>query len=268
MNIQVLISTMNQTDYSLLDKMNIQTDAIVINQCDRNESTEFSYKGNKILWMSFKERGVGLSRNNALMRATSDICLMADDDMVYVEGYEQIVKRSFEQNPNADMMIFNVPIHKKNGKTRIKVHKNGRVNILNGLKYGTVNFAFKREVITKRNIYFSLLFGGGAQYSSGEDSLFLVDILKHKLKVHSDKTIIADIKEDGSTWFNGYNEKYLYDRGALFKVIGGKLSILLTLQFAVRHKKLFSSNYTVYEAFKLMNKGSKEYYKLEKDSHL
>ena len=32
MNMQVIIATMNQCDYSLLDKMNIQTEAIVGNQ--------------------------------------------------------------------------------------------------------------------------------------------------------------------------------------------------------------------------------------------
>ena len=34
MKLQVLVSCMHQQDYSLLEKMNIQTDAIIINQCD------------------------------------------------------------------------------------------------------------------------------------------------------------------------------------------------------------------------------------------
>ena len=48
MKVQTLIATINQTDYSLLEKMNIQTDAIVGNQCDRNEISEFIYKNKKI----------------------------------------------------------------------------------------------------------------------------------------------------------------------------------------------------------------------------
>ena len=75
MKLQVLVSTMHQTDYSLLEKMNIQSDAIVINQCDRDgiERFSFPFRGHDILWMSMNERGVGLSRNNALMRATGDM---------------------------------------------------------------------------------------------------------------------------------------------------------------------------------------------------
>ena len=71
MKLQVLVATMHQKDYSLLDKMNIQTDAIVINQCDEYRFEEFEYKGKKIKWYSMKERGIGLSRNTALMRQTA-----------------------------------------------------------------------------------------------------------------------------------------------------------------------------------------------------
>ena len=45
--------------------------------------------------MSFTERGVGLSRNNALMRASADICLFADDDIIYENNYKEILNRYF-----------------------------------------------------------------------------------------------------------------------------------------------------------------------------
>lgn len=178
MNLQVLVSTMHQEDYSLLERMNIKTDAIIINQCDKNDFCEFNYNNHNIKWMSFNERGVGLSRNNALMRATGDICLMADDDMVYSIDYNETVTTAFKKNPKADVILFDVPIHKKDGTIVSKVQKNGRVFYHNCLKYGTVNIAFRREQIIKKNINFSLLFGGGARYGSGEDTLFIIDCLK------------------------------------------------------------------------------------------
>lgn len=33
MRVEVFVSTMNQTDYSLIEKMKICTDAVVVNQC-------------------------------------------------------------------------------------------------------------------------------------------------------------------------------------------------------------------------------------------
>ena len=85
--VQVLASVMHQPDDSILEKLNIQSDAIIINQCDRNRIEKKDYHGKKVLWMDFAERGVGLSRNTAFMRADADICIFADDDEQFEDGY-------------------------------------------------------------------------------------------------------------------------------------------------------------------------------------
>lgn len=54
----------------------------------------------------------------------------------------------------ADIIMFNVPIHKKSGETLKKVKKNARVRFFNAQKCGTVNIAFKRKAILKHNIFF------------------------------------------------------------------------------------------------------------------
>lgn len=260
MNLQVLVSTMHQVDYSLLRRMNIQSDAIIINQCDRNKVQEFKHNGNDIKFMSFNERGVGLSRNSALMRAGADICLMADDDMVYVEGYRDIVLSAFKDNPDSDMIMFNVPINQQDGETKVKVKKNGRVRLYNALRYGTVNIAFKREAIFRKNIQFSLLFGGGSRYGSGEDSLFIRDALKKGLRIYSSTKVIAEIEENESTWFTGYNEKYFFDRGALFQALGGKgLSLALMVQFIIRKRNLYSNTITLRTALQQMIRGRRDF---------
>ena len=64
MKLQVLVSCMHQQDYSLLEKMNIQTDAIIINQCDINKFEDIKYRNNLVKFISLNERGVGKSRNN------------------------------------------------------------------------------------------------------------------------------------------------------------------------------------------------------------
>ena len=95
MTIQVLVATMHQTDHSLLEKMNIRTDAIIGNQCDRNEVEDFEWNGHRIKYLSFAERGVGLNRNNTLMRADADVCLFADDDVVYYDDYAEKIEKAF-----------------------------------------------------------------------------------------------------------------------------------------------------------------------------
>ena len=87
MKIQVLLSCMHQVDHTIVKRTNIQTDAVVINQCDRNEITtyQFSNKLNQIcnvIFVSTIERGISKSRNMALKYATGDICIICDDDEI------------------------------------------------------------------------------------------------------------------------------------------------------------------------------------------
>jgi len=233
MTLQVLISTMNQKDYSLLEKMNIQSDAIVINQCEKNEITEFGFKGNKIIWISLAEKGVGLSRNTALMRATADIVLFADDDVVYKDGYKEEVLKKFDLNPKADILFFNLislnPMRQESLDT--KEHK---LNYFNSLRYGACRIAARRNVLLKKNIYFSLLFGGGARYQAGEDSLFITEALKKGCYLFATDSLIGTVAQETSTWFKGFDWYYYKDRGALFYAMYGKLTLIMLTLFEIR----------------------------------
>ncbi|MGP4105992.1 glycosyltransferase family A protein [Virgibacillus sp. L01] len=257
MKLQVLVSTMHQTDHNLLEKINIKSDAIVINQCDRNEVEEFNHNGNDIKFMSLAERGVGISRNSALMRATADICLFADDDVTYVDNYPKLILEAFQQQPDADMIVFNVPSTNHDRPFK-RIKQKGRVRWFNSLKYGTIRMAIKTESIKKENIYFSLLFGGGAKYGSGEDSLFIFDAIKSGLKVYADPAVIGKVSQEESTWFKGYTDKYFFDKGALYACLSKSWSKLLALQFVIRHKEMFRNEKHWLDAYKLMVKGMKE----------
>lgn len=248
MNVQVLVATMHQEDHSLLQKMNIQTDAIVCNQCDRNEFENFEYDGHSIRWLSFAERGVGLNRNNALMRATNDIVLFADDDMVYMDGYEAILNNAFAELPDADVLIFNL---KEPAIKRPVIQKAGRVGRFNYLRYGTARIAAKLTSVKNNGIYFNQCYGGGTEHCHGEDSLFLCSCLKKGLKIYAYPKVIAELTEEReSTWNCGYDEKYLKDQGALFRQISRRWWRLLCLQDAIRRNKSYGMNWV--KAFKIM----------------
>lgn len=235
MKVQVLVAAMHQKDHSLLEKMNIQSDAIVANQCDHDSIENFEWNGYKIRYLNFAERGVGLNRNNALMRADGDICLFADDDMVYTDDYVQVVTKAFEQCPDADVLIFNLiePV-----KTRCVIEKVSKVNYLNFLRYGTARVAVKQASVRKHGIYFNQCFGGGTEHCHGEDNLFLAACLQKGLKMYAIPAFIAELTEERpSSWNAGYDEKYLRDQGVLYRTMSRRLWKLLCLQDAVRHHR-------------------------------
>ncbi len=251
MKVQVLVATMNQEDFSLLEKLNIHSDVIVGNQCNKNEVIDFIYKGNAVKWLSFNERGVGLNRNNALMRANADICLISDDDMVYVDDYVKIVKDAFERYPKADVLVFNL---KEDRPTRYVIKKAHKVGCLNYLRYGTARIAFKLDAIRINGILFNLCFGGGTEHCHGEDNLFLTDCLKKGLKIYAVPETIAELTEEReSSWNKGYDEKYLKDQGTLYRQISKRWWKFLCLQDAIRHKNLYEISW--YKAFWLMCDG-------------
>ena len=248
MTLQVLVSTMHQTDHSLLEKMNIQSDAIVINQCDRNEIEYFSFNGHDILWMSLNERGIGLSRNTALMRASADIVLFADDDVRYVDGYPQMVLSAFEKNPKADFLL--VDLESIGDVRRInKPFEFRRIRWYNSMHYGAVHFACKRESILAKSLSFSLLFGGGARYGSGEDSIFLAGALKSGMKVWSVPGYIGTVRCGASTWFKGYTDKYFFDKGILMGIIWGVKAYPLMIALLLKNRNQ-TKNYGLFNAIR------------------
>lgn len=257
MRIQVLVAAMNQEDHSLLQKMNIQSDVIVGNQCDRNSIEEFEYNGHSATYLNFAERGVGLNRNNALMRATGDICLFADDDMVYVDNYVQIIKKAFDSYPHANALIFNINTVGGDQQRR-QNSKVIRIRTFNSLNYGAARIAVRRESIQKSRICFSQLFGGGTLYSSGEDSLIIRDMLRNGFKIYAIPETIATVDQSTSTWFSGYHEKFFYDKGALMKAMFPRMYVLMNnLYFPLRYKRIAEEKMS--NIRKWMNRGSKAF---------
>ncbi len=258
MKVQVLISSVNKNPQELIEGMHINSDAILINQCDKNEYESFVVKDSKerdreVKAYSFKERGVGLSRNNALLRADKDICLFSDEDIVYAEDYEERILSEFEAHSEADVLLFNVEVCRER---RTYFHENfHRVRWYNCGRYPAYAIAIRREKMHQKNLTFSLLFGGGAKYSNGEDSLFLRDCLKAGLKMYASDVLIGKEVPRESTWFSGYNKKFFYDRGVLYHYLYGGMAKVFGLRFLLKNKELMCKEVPYKEALGYLKDG-------------
>lgn len=258
MSVQVLITTVNNNDLlNLLKKMNVKSNAIIGNQCEKNEINEFDYLENKVLAYSFAEKGVGLNRNNLLMRATADYCIFADDDLIYVDGYEKIVEKAFYENPNADVIIFNL---KEKVKNRYVIKKKIKIGRFRLLKFGAARIAYRNESIKRNGIFFNLLFGGGTRFSFGEDTIFLNECYKKGLNIIGVPIYLAELTEERpSTWFQGYNAKFFEDKGVVYFNISKNFYKFFCLQDAIRHRKKYKIAGSWYDLYKKMIIGVKKY---------
>lgn len=253
----MLISGMNLDTTHVAENMKLEADAIVINQTDSFGYEEYQYNNRNIRVYSFIEKGVGLSRNNALLRADGDIVLFSDEDIVYNEGYAKAVLDAFEANPDIDMIFFNFDVAED--RQTYHIEKKGRIRSYNCGRYPTYSLAVRREVLHKKGITFSLLFGGGAKYSNGEDSLFIKQCIKSGMKALALPVTLGREVPRPSTWFNGYTDKFFYDRGVLYKALYKGLAKPLALRFLIAHRDIMLTNRKLMDAYKLMTQGMKEF---------
>lgn len=253
MSMQLLVSAVNAQPEELVKAMNIQSDAIVVNQCDRYDYTELEKDGFRIQFFSMNERGVGLSRNHALLRADHEISLFADEDIIYMDGYKEQVEKAFAEHPEADMILFYVKAAE--GRETYTIEAEGRVRWYNCGRYPTYSFGVRTERVHALNITFHLFFGGGTRYSNGEDSLFIKECIQKGMHVIKVPITIGHENGRESTWFKGYNQKFFYDRGVLYHFLYGKLKCLMALRFLLAHKGEMCREVAVKQAYAWMKQG-------------
>ena len=122
-------------------------------------------------------------------------------------------------------------------------------------RYGAVSFAVRRESLLLSGVTFSLLFGGGARYGSGEDSLFLKEFMDKGFSVYTAPVVIAREGAGESTWFTGYDEKFFRDKGVLYRCMYGKLARAMALRFLLAHRGKLCAEVSLAQAFRWMGQG-------------
>lgn len=248
-NIQVLISTQNlQNDEQvnkLLENMNVTSNYLIVNQI-LNDKCDI--KNSKVITKF--EKGLSKSRNIAIKNACEDIVLLADDDITYLENYEETILKSYKKYKKADIICFYV--ESKNKTRKIKRMPTGKVGFIKAMRIASFEISFKRKVIANNNLSFNENFGAGTSLNRGEEQLFLYEALRKNLKILFINKKIANVKQDSSLWFCGFDEKYFIIQGKVFKQLSSKFYVLLCLQFAIRKYLLYRKNISFFRALKCM----------------
>ena len=234
---QVIVATTRQKDLELYSKMHVQSNMVIANQYDKAEIKRDNFDGNRVVMITTDTVGVGKNRNIAMLYATDDIILFADDDVIYRDGYSDTVHNAFLELPDADVIIFRMDFMKNEKIYDIDRHVTRRVHMWNGLSFGTYQIAVRRRALLRENIHFTHLFGGGCLYSAGEDSLFLIDCFRRKMRVYTYGKIIGTNVRESSSWFCGFNEKFFYDRGALIMCAFPKVRYLIMFYYVYIYRK-------------------------------
>ncbi len=259
MSVEVLLSTMHQKNFDIVEKCNIKSDAVIINQCDEEKIETKKYDFGTVRMIYTKTRGLSKSRNMALENAKGDICIICDDDVVYYDNYVSITETAFSNNKNADLIVFNIKSINTNIRKQEKLFKKVK-KIPYYKSYSSVHIAFRRKKIIEKKIKFDENFGAGSGiYSFAEDSLFFNDVHKNNLVAIVYPAIIAKLYSEKSSWFKGFNEKYFYDTGAFVAACYPKTKWLIKWYYPFR--LINKSKLGFFKMIRYINDGIKGYKK-------
>ena len=255
----VLLSAMNLKDDRIADELNISGDLIIINQSDQADDHIGGSGTQKIRMITVAERGLSKSRNRALRAAEeegAEFCIFCDNDVQYVQDYEERILSAFMRHPEADLLVFFIERPERHRPVFDRDRQMGR---LSTMKIFSPEVAFRLSSLRKKGIRLDESFGAGAKYAMGEENIFLWDCLKKGLNITYIPERIAGLIPNESTWFKGYDRIFFRNRGAGYYRMSSRLWLLLCIQFAVRKRALFGGQVSVMQAIKWMIRGKREY---------
>lgn len=263
--LEILIATKNRTNLDFLLPMFPFSHFSNFNILIVNQSTNCLLNSNfpTVKIINSSEVGLSKSRNLALKNAAKNICLIADDDVVYFENFVSDIIYAFNSLPNPAIVTFN---HSRIGldapKNQSKIaFKHNRKTIL---EVCSIEIAFNRPEITSNRISFDEHFGLGSYFETAEEFLFLRNSLRQKLRLFYYPSVIVSHPLISSGRQEGKKE-LIYARSALiYKTKGIYVYFWLSKYLFFLYRKGFISKSDYVKKFKVGLSGIKKFKELEK----
>lgn len=226
---QVLVSCMMQDDFSIIERLRIKSQALIISQHDKSFCRKEVINNREVKLIATTERGLSRSRNMAILNSEADLCLFADDDEMFVDGYEKLICDAFQENPSYDLILFKLI---RPDKTYPGYPK--RIGYLDALRSCSCQIAFRRLKVVRAGVKFDTEMGSGTGNGGGEDNKFLFDCLSSGLNVGYVPITIASVRQDKSNWFFGYDDRYFFSKGwSNARIMGRFLATIYAIEFSI-----------------------------------
>lgn len=245
------MSCMHQNDASLVEKSKINSDVLMINQCDKTEYEELSFEFHTVRIFSTNERGLTKSRNMAISKSNADICLLADDDEEFLQDYESKIISAYEKLSDADVITFKIANRPPSFSDKVQQLKFPKI-----LKVSSWQISFKRDSLNAKSVRFDELLGAGTGNGAEEELKFLLDCQKAGLKIYYVPEEIASVAQTESTWFDGFDEKFFYNRGATTRyILGFPIASVYAIYYVIKKRDKYKANLSFCSALKSIFRG-------------
>lgn len=259
-DIEILISTMNQTNLDFLFQMFplkhfSNYNILIVNQ---SKTKTVSSKFPSVRVINSFDVGLSKSRNLAIDNSIGKILVIADDDIIYQNNFiEKIIEAHNKFNKST---IVNFCAIKENGACLKKYPTLSKLklNSLEILNISSIEMSINKEKLDLTGIRFDENFGLGSSLETGEEAVFLFDLKHENHLISFERQVI--VKHNGLTSSNKIDvlHKY-YIYGAIVRrvLISNYLFwLMIKMFFDIKQKKLKINFFS--KAIDSFNKGRKK----------
>lgn len=258
---------------SYIDKLNIRTDSVIVNQCGREGKhsvlleagivlmdgkpcggTDSGKPERSILLIEKDEKGLSRSRNLAIDEASDDICIFCDNDVRYTDDAPAVIEDAFRRYPEAGVICFFIERPERHEPVR---QSEGIMSKKDMMRIFSPEIAVRRSLLG--DLRFDEDFGAGAKYKMGEENIFLFEAARRGIQRIYIPQKIAETLPNKSSWFTAYDKDFYHDRGAGYEAMDGKIWHILTWQNLIRKRNEYKKTISTFDAYKAMKEGRKEY---------
>lgn len=242
-DVEILIATMNQNSLDFLAPMFpflhfSNFFLLIVNQTDQEKVLTSAYSNVRVINSS--ERGLSKSRNLALENAIGKILVIADDDVVYQEGFITKIINAYNKFPEA--AAINFCAINSNGSLMKNYPLNSKedLNVFDVFNTSSIEMTLNKAILDMDKIRFDENFGLGATFEMGEEAVFLFDLKRKNKKLVFEPEVIIKHEELTSSSKKRIIEIY-YVQGALFTRIFKSnfiFWIMIKLYFDLKQNKL------------------------------
>lgn len=242
-DVEILVATMHRDSLDFLRNMFPEGsfadyNILIVNQTEPDRQLVSVYPNVRVI--NSTERGLSNSRNLALQHAIGNLCVIADDDVVFEQGFTQKIVDAYNERPDAALMVFRAA----DGNSRLYKNypqaKHHPMSQLQRLSVMSIEMVVNLPVVKQSDVWFDSRFGLGSAFTMGEEAIFVNGLYKKGLTILAEPQLIVRHPAEDTHKKVSVNEKY-YVQGAVFTKLFGirwLLWIFIKMAFEIKNKKL------------------------------
>lgn len=198
----------------------------------RERWESFCQPRSDVHYIALNGLGLSRSRNDLLQASSAEIVMFSDDDIDYLPGFAEAIASAYAQYPAAAAITFRLESAARRRKYAAKPTAH---NALSAMGVTSVGLTIRRSSVVKAGVLFDESFGLGSVNPSGEEFVFVTDLLKAGLEVLAYPAPIArhDHLSSGPTYFR--DPRHIRAKGRMFnRVFGNSVGPVMSLLFALK----------------------------------